>query len=205
VLLSQNVAQNFAIETMMSISTFTGSDSGKGSYLKVLSPPVNVVQNFQALSDIIQFNVTGSVTNDANRDPGAAIRDALIKFSNQLNPDAADILYLVSRRYVDGGPTVKVEELDVIGTILAGSLTLICVEGANVNDPNRLLNLKRVAELTEGYYFTNTDTQTNSWANKNDAAINLMLSLAKSPINFVRRKVNLPFNYFYLDFKGIHQ
>jgi len=149
-----------------------------------------VVNNFKALSDIIQFEIPGSVTSDTNRDPGAAIRDALAKFSNQLNPDAADILYLVSRRYVDGGPTVK--ELEVIDTILAGSMTLICVEGANVNDPNRLLNLKRVSELTEGYYYTNTDTQANSWANKNDAAINLMLSLARSPINFVRRKVCLP-------------
>lgn len=189
-MLPQNVAQNFESETMISISSFAGNDSGPGNYLKVLSPPVNVVNNFKALSDIIQFEIPGSVTSDTNRDPVAAIRDALAKFSNQLNPDAADILYLVSRRYVDGGPTVK--ELEVIDTILAGSMTLICVEGANVTDPNRLLNLKRVSELTEGYYYTNTDTQANSWANKNDAAINLMLSLARSPINFVRRKVCLP-------------
>ncbi len=149
-LLPQNVIDNFESETMMSISTFTGSDSGDGRYLKVVSPPVNVIQNSAALRDIIQFNVSvDSVTNDANRDPGAAIRDALIKFSSQLNPDAADILYLISRRYVDGGPTVK--ELDVIDNILKGSMTLIFVEGANIDDRNRLLNLKRVAVLTEGY------------------------------------------------------
>jgi len=186
-LLPQNVDQNFDSETMMSISTFTGSDSGDGKYLKVLSQPVNVVQNFKELSDIIQFEIPGSVTSDTNRDPGAAIRDA-VSFSSQFNPGAGDILYLVSRRYVDSGPMVK--ELEMIDTLLPSNVTLICVEGANINDPNRLFNLKRIAELTEGHFFTNTDTITNSWGNTNDVAMNFMLSLARSPIDSVRRVVS---------------
>lgn len=174
----------------MSVSTYTGSDSEaeKNAYLKIVSPPVNVVQNSEALISIIQ-SISGSVTNDVTRDPGAAIRDALKNFT-QINSNSADILYLVSRRYVDGGPIVN--ELVVIDDILKGSMTLICVEGVVINNPNGLLNLKRVAALTEGYYYTNTYTPANTWAATNDAAINLMLNLARSPINFVRRKVNLP-------------
>jgi len=188
-LLPQNVAKQFESETMMSISTFSGVDLEDGNYLKVLSPPVNVIQNSEALRDIIQFDVSASVTNATTRDPGAAIRDA-VSFSSQFNSGAGNILYLVSRRYVDAGPTVK--ELDMIDTLWLSSVTLICVEGGNVNDPNRLFNLKRVTELTEGYYFTNTDTQTNSWPNTNDAAVNQMLNLARSPIDLVGRKVSIP-------------
>ena len=93
----------------MSVSTFSGSDSGDGNYLNILSPPLNVIENSQTLYSIIQSNVSASETNDITRDPGAAIRDALINLSS---PDEEDILYLVSRRYVEGGPTV--EEIDMI-------------------------------------------------------------------------------------------
>ncbi len=46
--------KNFDTETKMSISTFSGNDSGDGTYLKVLSQPVNVIQNSEALITIIQ-------------------------------------------------------------------------------------------------------------------------------------------------------
>ena len=169
---------------MMSVSTFTGSDSGDGNYLNVLSPPINVVQNNNALISIIQ-SISASVTNDVTRDPGAAIRDAA-SFASQFNPGAGDIFYLVSRRYVDGGPIIK--ELDMIDTLLPSNLTLICVEGTNTNDPNRKYNLERIARLTEGHYFTNTPTAT--WTNINDAASNFLITLARSPIDSVRKVVS---------------
>jgi len=174
---------------MMSVSTFTGIDSGGGNYLKVLSPPVNVIENHEALIDIIQIDVPASMTDNADvtRDPGAAIRDAVNIFS-KFNPDAADILYLVSRRYVDGGPTVK--ELDMIEALLESEMTLICVERTDTTDPNRMsnLNLNRITSLTEGYYFTNTETV--NWLTINDAAVNQLVELSKDPINSVRHVVS---------------
>ena len=76
--------------------------------------------------NIIQIDVPSSVTNDVTRDPDAAIRDAVSIFS-QFNPDTAGIFYLLSRKYVDGGPAV--EELDMIDALLGNKMTLICVEG----------------------------------------------------------------------------
>ncbi len=168
---------------MMSVSSYTGSDSGDGNYLKVLSQPVNVIQNSQALISVIQ-SMSGSVTSNVNRDPGAAIRDA-VNFFSQFIPGAGGILYLLSRRYVDSGPTVK--ELNMIDTLLSSNMTLICVEGTNTNDPNRIFNLNRIARLTEGYYFTNN--QSTTWGSTNDAASNLLITLARSPIDSVRRVV----------------
>ncbi len=171
---------------MMSISTFSGEDLGDGNYLKVLSQPINVIQNSQNLSNIIQFDVPNTVTNNTNRDPGAAIRDA-VSFLSQFNPGAGGILYLVSRRYVDDGSAVK--EPDMIEAILPRKMILICVEGGDISDQNRLLNLERVAELTNGSYFTNKDTQADSWSSTNQAALNKLIDLSRSPINPTRRMV----------------
>lgn len=168
---------------MMSVSTFSGSDSGDGIYLKVLSPPINVIENSQDLYDIIKNEVPASVTNDTTRDPGAAIRDAL-SFSSQLNSGSGDILYLVSRRYVDGGSTVK--EIDMIDTLLGSNTTLICVEGSS-DDTNSTFNLNRIARLSEGYHFTNTGTI--NWQNINGQAANKLVELSKESINSVRRTV----------------
>ncbi len=165
---------------MMSISTFSGNDLGEGNYLNVLTQPVNVIQNSSTLVEILQLDVPASETTDVTRDPGAAIRDSFSLSS----PDAADILYLVSRRYVDGGP--KVEELDMIDTLLSTNMVLFCVEGGNINNP--LFNLKRVADSTEGYYFTNKDPF-DSWTNTNQAAVNKLIDLSKSPINPSARRV----------------
>jgi len=180
-----NAADNFDNETMMGVSTFSGSDSGDGNYLNILSPPLNVIENSQTLYTIIQSNVSASETNDITRDPGAAIRDALINLSS---PDEEDILYLVSRRYVEGGPTV--EEIDMIDALLGSKMTLICVEGTDNSNPNRTFNLDRIARLTEGYHFTNTPEPGFSWSNINNAAANKLVELSKEPINSVRRMVN---------------
>ncbi len=168
---------------MMSISSFSGSDSGDGNYLKVLSQPVNVLQNSRPLIAIIQ---SIKVTNDTARDPGAAMRDALSSSFGLTSPDAAGILYLVSRRYVDGGPTVK--EIDMMDALVGGNMTLICVEGSN-NDTNNILNLNRIAKLTDGYHFTNTPDQGSSWRNINGQASDKLVALSKEPINSIRRMV----------------
>ena len=179
--------QYFDPETLMSVSTISGVDSGDGNYLNVLTEPVNIVQNSLELINILQFDVVRRVNNHVNRvDPGAAIRDA-VSFLSRYNPRAGGILYLVSRRYVDSNSTVK--ELDMIGTLLRTKISLICVEGGSIFYPNRLLNLNRVAELTEGYYFTNPDNKTDSWPNANDAAVKKLIDLSRSPINSVRRVV----------------
>jgi len=183
----QNAAQNFDTETMMSISSFSGSDSGDGNYLKVLSQPVNVLQNSRPLIAIIQ---SIKVTNDTARDPGAAMRDALSSSFGLTSPDAAGILYLVSRRYVDGGPTVK--EIDMMDALVGGNMTLICVEGSS-NDTNNILNLNRIARLTEGYHFTNTPDQGSSWRNINGQASDKLVALSKEPINSIRRMVIKPY------------
>ena len=68
-------------------------------------------------------------------------------------------------------------------------MILICVEGGDISDQNRLLNLERVAELTNGSYFTNKDTQADSWSSTNQAAVNKLIDLSRSPINPKRRMV----------------
>ena len=178
-----DAADYFDNETMMSVSTFSGSDTGEGNYLNVLVQPINVIENSLTLYNIIQSDVPANEINDTTRDPGAAIRDALISLTS---PDEADILYLVSRRYVDGGPIVK--ELDIIETLLESNTTLICVEGTDdTDDPtNKQFNLDRFTRLMEGYYFTNNET---SWQNITSAATDKLIELSKEPNNYVRRTV----------------
>lgn len=170
----------FEIDTYVGVATYNGSDTGVGRYLTELCQPFKVEANRAGIKEALQ-----NIVEIANRsDTGAAIRDAASKLSRYKNTGGS-VLFLATSSMIKSSTF----ELDVIELLLENNILLIVLERHRTEENVPVAkSLERVTRLTDGIYrYAPSDLD---WLQINSYAVNQLVSLSRSPLQFNRRTVS---------------
>ena len=143
---TKTLVQVLSSGKQFAVSSFSGDDSGPGSYLKESVGPTYIGLSKDRIISAIDGLTRSS---DTRRNVGPAIRDAITKIEDQ--KDNGSVLYLISNY-----DTIGTElELEIVEALLTNNVQLVAVEIGLSN------SLVRLESLAKAVYF-NSSTVGNS-------------------------------------------
>ena len=143
-------------DTYFALSTFSGKDTGIGSYIQEKVPLTRISEGGDTFNDAIADLESSDVPN---RDVGAVIRDAIEKLKEYTDSDGS-ILYIITA--IGSDIDSSTSELDIAQTLITNRIQLVVVEGGIENPGNVQKSLERLCILSNGVY---VHRNSPSWGN----------------------------------------
>ena len=143
-------------DTYFALSTFSGKDTGIGSYIQEKVPLTRISEGGDTFNDAIVDLESSGVPN---RDVGAVIRDAIEKLKEYTDSDGS-ILYIITA--IGSDIDSSTSELDIAQTLITNRIQLVVVEGGIENPGNVQKSLERLCILSNGVY---VHRNSPSWGN----------------------------------------
>jgi len=145
---TKRLVSTLAQDVRFGVSSFEGSDSGTGSYLKEWTPLTIIsdgVDDINEAIDSLHVNESTSI-----RDVGAALRDAVDKLE-QFKTESGSVLYFVTSIGSDMNSTTW--EQDVVESLIANRIQLVVLEiGEEIYSTARK-SLQLFSEIANAFYY----------------------------------------------------
>ena len=180
---TKGLVSTLAQDVRFGVSSFEGSDSGTGSYLKEWTPLTLIsdgVDNINEAIDYLQINESTSV-----RDVGAALRDAVDKLK-PLKTESGSVLYFVTSIGSDKNSTTW--EQEVAESLIANRIQLVVVEIGEESFNTTRKSLQLFSEITNAFYYYAETCDNETYF---DPIIERIASIVEEPIETGRKTVSI--------------